>query len=53
MTKRLALVLSLSLAMPLIAGACGVKTDLYTPAGKPTPKNEKDPSKPPNPNNPA
>ena len=43
-------VLALLLALPLLAGACGVKTDLVTPAGKETPKNQKDPSKPPNPN---
>jgi predicted small lipoprotein YifL len=43
MTLRLLLaaVLTLSLA------ACGVKSDLVLPDGKPTAKNEKDPSKPP------
>lgn len=30
----------------LVAG-CGVKSDLLMPDGKPTPKTEKDPSKPP------
>ena len=43
-------ILALLLAVPLFVGACGVKTDLITPAGKTTPKNQKDPSKPPNPN---
>ncbi|HEY0106606.1 MAG TPA: lipoprotein [Rhizomicrobium sp.] len=39
----LAMVLSLSLA------GCGVKSDLVMPDGKPTPKGQKDPSKPPTP----
>jgi len=29
--------------------ACGVKNDLVTPDGKPTPKTQRDPSQPPNP----
>ena len=37
----LAVILALSLA------GCGVKNDLVMPDGKPTPKTEKDPSKPP------
>jgi predicted small lipoprotein YifL len=43
MTLRLVLVLSLALAI----ASCGVKNDLVTPDGNPTPKGEKDPSKPP------
>jgi predicted small lipoprotein YifL len=35
------------LALALGVGGCGVKSDLYMPDGKPTPKGEKDPSKPP------
>jgi len=37
----LAVILALSLA------GCGVKNDLVMPDGKPTPKGQKDPSKPP------
>jgi hypothetical protein len=47
---RLRLVLALVLAVPLVAAGCGVKSDLIMPNGKETPKNQKDPSKPPNPN---
>jgi predicted small lipoprotein YifL len=36
-----AVILALSLA------GCGVKNDLVMPDGKPTPKGQKDPSKPP------
>jgi len=36
-----ALILTLALA------SCGVKNDLVLPDGKPTAKNQKDPSKPP------
>ena len=43
--KRLLTVILL--ALPL--AACGVKNDLLRPNGKPTPKTEKDPSKPPYP----
>jgi predicted small lipoprotein YifL len=43
MNWRLALILTLSLAL----AGCGVKNDLVLPDGKPTPKGEKDPSKPP------
>jgi predicted small lipoprotein YifL len=41
--------LRIAIAMMLVLGVtgCGVKNDLVTPDGKPTPKNEKDPSKPP------
>ena len=35
------------LALALSVSACGVKSDLVMPDGKPTPKGEKDPSKPP------
>jgi len=50
MKTRLFLVLSLAIAVPLAVSGCGVKTDLLRPDGKPTPKDEKDPSKPPQPN---
>jgi len=43
MTLRLALALVLALAV----ASCGVKNDLVMPDGNPTPKGEKDPSKPP------
>ena len=43
--------LAFAIVVPLLAGGCGVKTDLMTPSGKTTPKDQKDPSKPPNPNN--
>lgn len=42
---RLMLVLPLTLAVP----ACGIKSDLLMPNGKPTPKSQKDPSRPPQP----
>ncbi len=45
MTLRLVLVLALVLSL----GACGVKNDLVLPDGKPTPKGQQDPSKPPQP----
>jgi predicted small lipoprotein YifL len=45
MILRLLLGLSLIFAM----SACGVKNDLLMPNGKPTAKNEKDPSRPPRP----
>jgi hypothetical protein len=45
MIVRLLLVLGLSLAVI----SCGVKNDLIMPDGKDTPKNQKDPSKPPQP----
>jgi len=47
---RLRTIVALMLAVPLIAGGCGVKSDLAMPNGKETPKDKKDPSKPPNPN---
>jgi predicted small lipoprotein YifL len=43
MTLRLTLALVLALAV----ASCGVKNDLVMPDGNPTPKGEKDPSKPP------
>ena len=45
MTLRLAIALMLALSV----SACGVKTDLLMPNGKPTPKTQKDPSQPPQP----
>lgn len=45
MMLRLILAFALLLAVP----ACGVKTDLLMPNGKQTPKNHKDPSRPPQP----
>jgi|HubBroStandDraft_5_1064220.scaffolds.fasta_scaffold127070_2 predicted small lipoprotein YifL len=43
MTLRLVALLVLSLAL----ASCGVKNELVLPDGKPTAKNQKDPSKPP------
>ena len=45
MRLRLVLLLGLSLAL----AGCGVKNDLLMPDGKPTPKDQRDPSKPPQP----
>jgi len=45
MILRLLLILSLAVS----AAACGTKNDLLTPAGKETPKGQKDPSRPPQP----
>ena len=42
---RLAIALAVVMAVGL--AGCGVKDDLVMPDGKPTPKGEKDPSKPP------
>jgi predicted small lipoprotein YifL len=39
----------LAAALALSLAGCGVKSDLVMPDGKPTPKSEKDPSKPPAP----
>ena len=36
-------------ALSLVLASCGVKTDLLLPDGKPTPKDQNDPSKPPHP----
>jgi len=45
MILRLAVILSLALSL----ASCGVKSDLVMPNGKETPKNQKDPSQPPQP----
>ena len=37
------------LALSLLLSACGVKTDLVRPDGKPAPAGQQDPSKPPQP----
>jgi len=39
--------LVIAFAIALSVAGCGVKNDLVMPDGKPTPKNEKDPSRPP------
>ena len=44
-STRIALILLAS----LLLASCGVKSDLETPNGKPTPSDEQDPSKPPKP----
>lgn len=44
MTLRL---LAAIAALSLTLACCGVKNDLVMPDGKPTAKNQKDPSKPP------
>jgi predicted small lipoprotein YifL len=43
MIARIAAILALS----LVLASCGVKNELVLPDGKPTAKNQKDPSKPP------
>ena len=43
MSLRIILALTLTLAL----AGCGVKNDLVMPDGKPTPRGQKDPSKPP------
>jgi hypothetical protein len=43
MKLRIALIVALAFGV----ASCGVKNDLVTPDGNPTPKGEKDPSKPP------
>jgi predicted small lipoprotein YifL len=45
MIMRLLIVLGLALWLP----ACGTKSELYLPNGKPSPKDQADPSQPPNP----
>ncbi len=45
MTARLLTAIFLLLSLT----ACGVKSDLVLPDGKPTPKGQRDPSKPPQP----
>jgi hypothetical protein len=44
-TKALLLVIALG----LLTASCGVKSDLTRPDGTPTPKDTRDPSKPPYP----
>ncbi|MEI9996267.1 MAG: lipoprotein [Rhizomicrobium sp.] len=44
-----ALLAALAFSLALGVAGCGVKNDLVMPDGKPTPKGEKDPSKPPTP----
>jgi predicted small lipoprotein YifL len=39
----------LSLVVALALTGCGVKSDLVMPNGKPTPKGQHDPSRPPQP----
>jgi predicted small lipoprotein YifL len=39
----------LSLVVALALAGCGVKSDLVMPDGKPTPKSQHDPSRPPQP----
>jgi hypothetical protein len=38
-----------AVALAFSLSACGVKSDLVKPDGKPTPKDQHDPSRPPNP----
>ncbi len=45
MIFRLLLIIGLAVSVT----ACGTKNDLLTPAGKETPKGQKDPSRPPQP----
>ena len=45
MILRLLVILGLALAV----SGCGVKSDLLMPNGKPTPKDQQDPSQPPRP----
>jgi len=39
----------MALALMFSVAACGVKSELVKPDGKPTPKDQHDPSKPPSP----
>ncbi len=41
------LLIAVLLSVAVGVSACGVKNDLVMPDGKPTPKGQKDPSKPP------
>jgi predicted small lipoprotein YifL len=43
----LRLLIAFSLLLP--AASCGLKSELYLPDGKPTPRDQKDPSQPPSP----
>ncbi len=41
--------IGIALALAFSLSACGVKSDLVRPDGKPTPKDQRDPSHPPQP----
>jgi predicted small lipoprotein YifL len=41
--------LFLAFALTLPVAACGTKTELLKPDGKPTPRDQRDPSQPPSP----
>ncbi|HVZ69002.1 MAG TPA: lipoprotein [Rhizomicrobium sp.] len=43
------MVILTAMAFALSLTACGVKSDLVRPDGKPTTKDQRDPSRPPNP----
>jgi predicted small lipoprotein YifL len=45
----LSLKLTLVAALAVSIAGCGTKTELLKPDGKPTARNERDPSQPPNP----
>jgi hypothetical protein len=45
MILRILLIIGLAISF----SGCGTKSDLLTPAGKETPKSDKDPSRPPQP----
>jgi predicted small lipoprotein YifL len=49
MIARRVIAIALALAFVLPLAACGTKTNLDLPNGKPAPKNERDPSRPPQP----
>lgn len=40
---------TLALALAFTIAGCGTKTELLKPDGKPTPRDERDPSQPPSP----
>jgi predicted small lipoprotein YifL len=46
-TTALKLFVAAALVMPI--AACGTKTELLMPNGKPTPRDQRDPSQPPSP----
>jgi predicted small lipoprotein YifL len=46
-TTILRVIVALALMMPV--AACGTKTELLMPNGKPTPRDQRDPSQPPSP----
>jgi predicted small lipoprotein YifL len=41
--------LAVSISLALVLGGCGTKSNLDLPNGKPAPKDERDPSRPPQP----